>query len=183
VTGRRRSHNAIKSYAERIILRAIDPGWLRDEYETKHRTIKEIAASLASPASDLAHHARTLGITLRHGVTSRKYVLAGPRRPHRVHHHRLDGFRQPQSRTPHPPSFGHPGHANLNHAAKHVGARKATLARQVHQLEQAVGARLLTPASGPLGITFTPAGEQFERQIRAILDLLDQAQSPGIESR
>lgn len=66
-----------------------------------------------------------------------------------------------------------PGHTDLNQAAKHLGIRKAVLTHQIRQLEHAVGTTLLEIGRGSRGITLTPAGEKFTREIHPVLAMLD----------
>lgn len=65
-----------------------------------------------------------------------------------------------------------PGHPDLDHAAKHLGARKAVLVHQVRQVEHAVGTTLLEIGQSGRGITLTPAGEKFAQEVRPILAML-----------
>jgi transposase InsO family protein len=62
--------------APREVLRALDSAWLREQYEDNHRSFADIAADLGIPPSDLARHARQVGLAIRHGVAAHKHILA-----------------------------------------------------------------------------------------------------------
>jgi hypothetical protein len=68
-----------------------------------------------------------------------------------------------------------PGYPDLIHAAKGLGVRKAVVAHQVHQLEHAVGTKLLTTALDAAGIRLTAAGEEFAEEVLPVLAMLDRA--------
>lgn len=53
--------------------------------------------------------------------------------------------------------------------------RKAVVAHQVHQLEHAVGTKLLTTALDAAGIRLTAAGEEFAEEVLPVLAMLDRA--------
>lgn len=68
-----------------------------------------------------------------------------------------------------------PGHPNLNHAARHLGTRKAVLSHQIDQLEHAIGATLLETRPDSGGIRLTPTGENFAQDVVPILTMLDRS--------
>jgi hypothetical protein len=57
-------------------LSGIDPQWLREQYETNRRSLKDIVAETGIPAGTLASCARSLGITIRRGVNGGNHILA-----------------------------------------------------------------------------------------------------------
>ncbi|MGH3627865.1 MAG: hypothetical protein ACRDRL_10560 [Sciscionella sp.] len=146
--------------APRELLRTLDPLWLREQYEDNCRSFAEIAADLGIPASDLARHARRLGLAIRHGVAAHKHILASYGGPEAFSTTIWTAFTSRGAEQRIKRLLAIPGHPDLNHA-KHLGVRKAILARQVDQLEHVVGAPLLETAPAPSGISLTPGGEKF----------------------
>lgn len=157
----------------REVLRALDPGWLREQYEDKHRPFTDIAADLGVPPSDLARHARTLGLATRRGVAAHQHVLADHGGPEAFPAYiwALFGSRGAEQRLHR--LLAIPGHPDLNHAAKHLGVRKASLTLQVQQLERTIGTTLLDATPSSRKLTLTPAGEQLTRDLLPVLALLD----------
>jgi hypothetical protein len=67
-----------------------------------------------------------------------------------------------------------PGQPGLNHAARQLGIKNATLTSQVRQLETTVGTALLR--TGPDGrLTLTAYGQRFARDVRPALESLAQS--------
>lgn len=157
----------------REVLRTLDPVWLRQQYEDNHRTFADIAADLGIPPSDLSRHARTLGLTARHGVPAHKHILADHGGPETFSTTIWTAFASRGAKQRIRRFLAIPGHTDLNHAAKHLGARKATLAQQVDQLEHAAGATLLETAPDSHSMRLTPAGEEFTQEVRPVLAILD----------
>ena len=54
----------------------IDPQWLRDHYQARQRSLKDIAAETGIPVSALAAAARNAGIPVRQGVNGHAHPLA-----------------------------------------------------------------------------------------------------------
>ncbi|NKQ57335.1 LysR family transcriptional regulator [Amycolatopsis sp. K13G38] len=158
------------------VLRTLNPAWLREQYEDKHRPFTDIAADLGIPPSDLARHARKLGIATRRGVAAHKHVLADHGGPDAFPTTIWTLFNSRGAEQRIRRFLAIPGHPNLNHAAEHLGVRKASLTLQVQQLERALGAILLEAACDSRGMALTPAGETFVQEILPVLDILDQAE-------
>jgi hypothetical protein len=51
----------------------IDPHWLREHYQDRQRSLKDIAAETGVPVEALAAAARKAGIRVRHGITGRAH--------------------------------------------------------------------------------------------------------------
>jgi hypothetical protein len=56
----------------------IDPHWLREHYQDRQRSLKDLAAETGVPVEALAAAARKAGIRVRHGITGRAHPLGGP---------------------------------------------------------------------------------------------------------
>jgi hypothetical protein len=54
----------------------IDPQWLREQYQSRQRSLKNISAETGVPVEALAAAARKAGIRIRHGITGRAHPLA-----------------------------------------------------------------------------------------------------------
>ncbi len=54
----------------------IDPHWLREQYQSRQRSLKDIAAETGIPVETLAAAARQAGIRVRHGINGRAHPLA-----------------------------------------------------------------------------------------------------------
>ena len=54
----------------------IDPHWLREQYQDRQRSLKDIAAETGIPVEALAAAARNAGIRVRHGIDGRAHPLA-----------------------------------------------------------------------------------------------------------
>lgn len=163
----------------REVLRALDPSWLREQYEDQYRSFTDIAADLGIPASDLARHARTLGLATRRGVAAHQHVLADHGGPEAFPAYIWTLFATRGAEQRLRRLLAIPGHPDLNHAAKHLGIRKASLSHQIRQLEHAMGTTLLDAAPGSRRLTLTPAGEQLARDLLPVLALLDRPDRPA----
>lgn len=156
----------------REVLRALSPAWLREQYEDNHRSFTDIAAELGIPPSDLARHARTLGLATRRGVAAHQHVLAGHGGPEAFPAYIWTLFASHGAEQRVRRLLAIPGHPDLNHAAKHLGIRKASLSHQIDQLEQAIGTTLLDTTVGSRGLTLTPTGEQLKHELLSVLAVL-----------
>ena len=54
----------------------LDPHWLREQYQSRQRSLKDIAAETGIPVETLAAAARAAGIAVRHGINGRAHPLA-----------------------------------------------------------------------------------------------------------
>jgi hypothetical protein len=54
----------------------IDPHWLREQYQDRQRSLKDIVAETGTPVEALAAAARKAGIRVRHGIAGRPHPLA-----------------------------------------------------------------------------------------------------------
>jgi hypothetical protein len=167
----------------RDVLSTLDPAWLREQYEARHRTFDEIAAELGIHSCELNAHARTLGITTRRGGASRRHILAGHGGPAAFPSAVWAAFTGHRADQHIRRILATPGHPNLSRAASALGARQSSLTYQIRRVERAVGAEILRCDDNGGGITFTPAGEQFARDVRPVLDLLDHATTGGDHDR
>ncbi len=162
---------------------ALDPPWLREQYQARQRSLKDIAAEAGVPVEDLAAAARTAGIPVRHGVNGRAHPLAGLGGPDAFPAAVWNAFTRPHAGQRIRRLLVLPGQPSLRHAARQLGIRHALLAGQVRQLEAAAGITLLRTA--PDGtITLTHAGEEFACHALAALTMAESAhdsrhQPPG----
>lgn len=62
-------------------------------------------------------------------------------------------------------------------AARRLGYSRSTISHQIAQLETAVGASLVVRGSGSRSVTVTPAGQVVVKHGRAVLRLLENAES------
>jgi hypothetical protein len=154
--------------------RAIDPHWLREQYQARQRSLKDIAAETGIPVEDLAAAARTAGIPVRHGVNGRPHPLAGLGGPGEFPAAVWNALTRPGAEQRIRRLLAIPGQPSLRHAARQLGIRHAILASQVRQLEDAAGTTLLR-ASTDGTITLTPDGEQFARGALAALNAVKPA--------
>ena len=154
----------------------IGPNWLREQYQLRRRSLNDIAAETGIPAAALATAARNAGIPVRRGTNSHTHPLAGTGAPGTFPPAVWDAFTRPHAEQRIRRLLTLPAQPSLRHAARHLGIKHATLARQVRQLEDVTGIMLLR--ADPDGmITLTADGEQFARDIRPVLESL--AQSRG----
>ncbi|HLX51904.1 MAG TPA: recombinase family protein [Streptosporangiaceae bacterium] len=54
----------------------IDPHWLREQYQDRQRSLKDIATETRVPVESLAAAARKAGLRVRHGIAGRAHPLA-----------------------------------------------------------------------------------------------------------
>jgi hypothetical protein len=152
----------------------IDPHWLREHYQHRQRSLKDIAAETGAPVEDLAAAARKADIRVRHGINARAHPLAAlggpgafPTAVWSVSAH--PGAEQRIRRL-----LALPGQPGLSHAARQLGVRNAILASQVRQLETTIGTALLH--TGPDGrLTLTAYGQLFACDVRPALESLAQS--------
>jgi hypothetical protein len=154
--------------------RATDPLWLREQYQARQRSLKDIAAETGIPVEDLSAAARIAGIPVRHGVNGRAHPLAGLGGPGAFPAAVWNAFTGPHAEQRIRRLLVLPGQPSLRHAARQLGVRHTMLAGQVRQLEDAAGITLLRTA--PDGtITLTPGGEEFARDALAALTIAESA--------
>jgi len=153
--------------------RSIDPDWLREQYQSRQRSLKDIAAETGNPVESLAAAARNAGIPVRHGMNGHAHPLAslGPAGafPQAV----WNAFTRPHAEQRIRRLLALPGQPGIHHAARQLTIRHAILASQIRQLEAVTGTTLVR--TGPDGtITLTADGEQFARDVRPVLESLAQ---------
>jgi len=148
-----------------------DPHWLREQYQLRRRSLKDIAAETGIPAATLAAAARNTGIPVRHGTNSHTHPLASTGPPGAFPPAVWNAFTRPNAEQRIRRLLTLPGQPSLRHAARHLGIDHATLARQIRQLEDVTGITLLRTAPD-LTITLTADGEQFARDVHPILESL-----------
>lgn len=140
--------------------RSIGPRWLREQYQVRMRSFKDIAAGTGIPAETLAAAARTARIPVRHGVNGRAHPLASLGRPGTFPPAVWNAFTRPNAAKRISRLLALPGQASPHSAARQLGIRHAILASQIRQLETVTGTALLR--TGPNGmIVLTPDGGQF----------------------
>jgi len=128
---------------------SIDPHWLREQYQDRKRSLKDIAAETGTTVEDLAAAARKGGIRVRHGITGRAHPLAAFGGPGAFPTDVWNVFTHPGAEQRIRGLLALPGQPGLRHAARQLGIRHAILASQVRQLEDAAGTTLLR--TGPDG--------------------------------
>jgi Bacterial regulatory helix-turn-helix protein, lysR family len=154
----------------------IDPLWLREQYQDRQRSLKDIAAETGVPVEALAAAVRKAGIRVRHGITGRAHPLAGLGGPGAFPTDVWNTFTRPGAEQRIRRLLTLPGQPGLPHAARQLGIRNATLTSQLRQLEAAVGTALLR--TGPAGrLTLTAYGQLFARDVRPALESLAQSRS------
>ena len=154
----------------------IGPHWLREQYQLRQRSLKDIAAETGIPAATLAAAARNTGIPVRHGINGHPHPLASTGEPGTFPPAVWNAFTRPHAEQRIRRLLALPGQPSLRHAARHLGIKHATLASQIRQLEDVTGITLLR--ADPDGtITLTADGEQFARDVRPILESLAQSRS------
>jgi hypothetical protein len=147
----------------------IDPHWLREQYQDRQRSLKDIAAETGTPIEALAAAARKEGIRVRHGITGRAHPLAAIGGPGTFPPDVWNVLTHPGAEQRIRRLLTLPGQPGLNHAARQLGIRNANLTSQVRQLETTVGTALLrTRPDGRL--TLTAYGERFARDVRPALE-------------
>ena len=149
--------------------RGIDPHWLREQYQARQRSLKDIAVETGIPVESLAAAARNAGIPVRHGMNGHAHPLANLGTPSAFPPAVWSAFTRPNAEQRIRRLLALPGQPSLQHAARQLGIRHAILASQIRQLETATGTTLLR--IGPDGtITLTADGEQFARNVRPVLE-------------
>ena len=148
-----------------------DPDWLREQYHDRQRSLKDIAAETGIPVDALAATARTAGIPIRHGMSGRAHPLAALGGPGAFPPTVWNALTRPGAEQRIRRLLAIPGHPSLQHAARHLGIKHATLAGQVRQLEAITGITLLHTRPGTT-ITLTEDGEQFARDVAPVLKIL-----------
>jgi hypothetical protein len=152
----------------------IDPLWLREQYQSRQRSLKDISAETRIPVETLAATARAAGIPVRHGINGRAHPLAGLGGPGAFPPAVWNAFTRPRAEQRIRKLLAVPGQPGLQHAARHLGIRHAALLDQIRQLETATGTTLLL--TGPDGlITLTADGERFARDVISVLNMLTRA--------
>ena len=152
----------------------MDPHWLREQYQSRQRSLKDIAAETGIPVEALAAAARQAGIRVRHGINGRAHPLAIFGGPGAFPPDVWSVFAHPGAEQRIRRLLALPGPPGLHHAARQLGIRNANLTSQVRQLEAAVGTALLR--TGPDGrLTLTAYGELFARNVRPALESLAQS--------
>jgi hypothetical protein len=158
---------------------AIDPRWLREQYQERQRSLKDIAAETGIPVAALATAARTAGIRVRHGINGRAHPLAALGGPGAFTPDVWNAFTRPGAEQRILRLLAIPGQPSLQHAARQLGIRHALLAGQVRQLEAVVGTELLR--TGPdERLTLTAYGRLFARDAAPALESLTQSRSQAI---
>jgi Helix-turn-helix domain/Bacterial regulatory helix-turn-helix protein, lysR family len=149
----------------------IDPHWLREHYQDRQRSLKDIAAETGVPVEALAAAARKAGIRVRHGIDARAHPLAALGGPGAFPADVWNVFTRPGAEQRIRRLLALPGQPGLQHAARQLGIRTAMLTSQVNQLETTVGTALLR--TGPDGrLTLTAYGQLFARDVAPVLKML-----------
>jgi hypothetical protein len=152
----------------------IDPHWLREHYQHRQRSLKDIAAETGAPVEDLAAAARKAGIRVRHGINARAHPLADLGGPDAFTQDVWNVFTCPGAEQRIRRLLTLPGQPGINQAARELGIRNAILTSQVRQLETIVGTELLR--TGPdERLTLTAYGQRFARDVRPALESLAQS--------
>jgi hypothetical protein len=160
----------------------IDPHWLREHYQHRQRSLKDIAAETGFPVEALAAAARHAGIRVRHGVNGRAHPLAPLGGPGAFPPDVWNAFTRPGAEQRIRRLLALPGQPSLEHAARQLGIRTAILTSQLRQLETVVGTALLR--TGPDGrLTLTGYGQRFARDVRPALESLSQPPGPDHQTR
>jgi len=159
-----------------------DPHWLREHYQDRQRSLKDIAAETGTPVEALAAAARKAGIRVRHGITGRAHPLAALGGPGAFPTDVWNAFTRPGAEQRIRRLLTLPGQPGLNHAARQLGIRNASLTSQVRQLETTVGTAVLR--TGPDGrLTLTAYGQLFARDVRPALQSLAQSRTSWSDNR
>jgi hypothetical protein len=142
----------------------IDPAWLREQAETRHRTNGDIAADLGLTHETIRRHRKNLGITAGRTGVHRQQLQRHPHLPSDIcraiegKRHGWQRLRRFQQITAYP---------SINAAATALGLFQQNLFLQLDRLEADIGATLIhrTPHRYQ-PMTLTPRG-------RRLLDHLD----------
>ncbi|HUY44204.1 MAG TPA: TniQ family protein [Streptosporangiaceae bacterium] len=149
----------------------IDPRWLREQYQARRRSLKDISAETSVPVETLAAAARAAGIAVRHGISGHAHPLASLGGPFDFPRAVWDAFTRPGAEQRIRNLLAIPGQPGLQQAARHLGIRHASLASQIRQLETITGITFLR--TSPDGtITLTAKGRRFAREVTPVLNLL-----------
>jgi hypothetical protein len=149
----------------------IDPRWLREQYQDRQRSLKDIAAETGAPVEALAAAARKTGIRVRHGINGRPHPLAAFGGPDEFPPDVWSVFAHPGAEQRIRRLLILPGQPSLLHAARQLGVRTAILTSQVRQLETTVGTALLR--TGPDGrLALTAYGQLFADDVTPALKIL-----------
>ena len=152
----------------------IDPHWLREQYQDRQRSLKDIAGETGVTVEALAAAARNAGIRVRHGIASRAHPLAALGGPSTFTPDVWNAFTRPGAEQRIRRLLAIPGQSSLQRAARQLGIRHALLAGQVLQLEAVVGTELLR--TGPdERLTLTAHGRLFARDVAPALESLAQS--------
>jgi hypothetical protein len=155
---------------------AIEPRWLREQYQHRQRSLKDIATETGTPVGALATAARTAGIRVRHGINGRAHPLAALGGPCAFTTVVWNIFTRPGAEQRIRRLLAIPGQPSLQNAARQLGIRHALLASQVRQLEAVVGTELLR--TGPdERLTLTAYGRLFARDVAPVLESLAQSRN------
>jgi hypothetical protein len=156
----------------------IDPQWLREQYQTRGRSFRGIAAETGIAIKVLKAAAKKAGLPIRPpGAASRAHPLGSLGGPDAFTPAVWDAFSRRHAEMRVSRLLAACGHPGLTHAASHLGTRTSILASQVSQLEAVTGAALLH--TGPDGrLALTRHGEQFARDAMPALEALSQ-RPPG----
>jgi hypothetical protein len=148
------------------------PHWLREQYQHRQRSLKDIAAQTGTPVEDLAAAARQAGLRVRHGINGRPHPLAAFGGPSAFTPDVWSVFTRPGAEQRIRRLLTLPGQPGLLHAARKLGVRTAILTSQVRQLETAVGTALLR--TGPDGqLALTAYGQLFAGDVTPVLKMLE----------
>jgi len=123
----------------------IDPHWLREQYQSRRRSLKDIAAETGTPVSALAAAARKAGIRVRHGINGRAHPLAALGGPSTFSPDIWNVFTHPGAEQRIRRLLALPGQPSLQQAARQLGIRNAILTSQVRQLETTVAPPCCAP--------------------------------------
>jgi hypothetical protein len=152
----------------------VDPHWLREQYHSRQRSLKDIAAETGIPAEALAGAARNAGIPVRHGMNGHAHPLASIGAPGAFPPAVWNAFTRPNAEQRIRRLLALPGQPGLHHAARELGVRHAILASQIRQLEAVTGITLLH-TSPDRTITLAADGEQFALEVSPVLESLAQS--------
>jgi hypothetical protein len=107
---------------------SIDTHWLREQYQARQRSLKDIAAETGIPVETLAAAARNAGIPVRHGMNGHPHPLASTGAPDAFPPVVWNSFTRPHAEQRIRRLLALPGQPGLHHAARQLGIRHAILA-------------------------------------------------------
>jgi TniQ/Bacterial regulatory helix-turn-helix protein, lysR family len=150
----------------------LDPGWLRTEYLTWHRSLDDIAAQAGCPLQTLNQFARDHGIPVRNRGTS-SYIPAASApgiHPRDLPEPLRSALIGPRARSRLDRLLFIAGHSSILAAAQALGLWQSALYDQVARLERACGGPLANRGRRPAGtVILTPLGQQLCQQARDYL--------------